>query len=117
MASALKAIREHCVLCVNGKAQKSNLEIIKTCEHEKCPLWPYRMGVRPTDGTPHRPLKACRTFCVEECLAGVPSEVPTCQGDQWVIAPCPLYPFRMGKNPNISPAARERMKDRARHFQ
>ena len=52
MASALKAIREHCVLCVNGKVQKNNLEIIKTCEHEKCPLWPYRMGIRPTDGTP-----------------------------------------------------------------
>jgi len=29
MASALKAIREHCVLCVNGKVQKNNLEIIK----------------------------------------------------------------------------------------
>ena len=112
MASALKAIREHCVLCVNGKAQRSNMEIIETCEIPACPLLPYSMGSRPTDGTPHRPLKACRRFCVEECQAEQAQQVKDCQGDTWVVGPCPLYKFRMGKSPNVSLEARTKMKGR-----
>lgn len=65
MPSALKAIHKHCLMC--GNEQRGNST--KTCNYPACPLWPYRMGTRPADGSPHRPLKACRSFCVNECQA------------------------------------------------
>jgi hypothetical protein len=39
------------------------------------------------------PVKAIRAFCME-CSCGQTSEVKECP-----IVKCPLYPFRMGKNP------------------
>lgn len=39
------------------------------------------------------PLKAIRAFCLE-CSCGQTSEVKECP-----VVKCPLYPFRMGKNP------------------
>ncbi len=40
------------------------------------------------------PVKAIRAKCLE-CSGSQPKEVRDC-----VIHQCPLYPFRMGKNPN-----------------
>lgn len=40
------------------------------------------------------PIKAIRAKCLE-CSGNQPSEVRNC-----LITECPLYPFRMGKNPN-----------------
>jgi hypothetical protein len=42
------------------------------------------------------PLKAIRDNCVD-CSGGTLKEVRNC-----VIHNCPLYPFRMGRNPNRS---------------
>jgi len=42
------------------------------------------------------PIKAIRAKCLD-CSAGQPSEVRKC-----VIPECPIYPYRMGKNPNRS---------------
>ena len=39
------------------------------------------------------PVKAIRAFCME-CSCGQTSEVKSCP-----MYKCPLYPFRMGKNP------------------
>ena len=39
-------------------------------------------------------LKAIRQKCVEDCCAGYVSEANNC-----LSTSCPLYPFRMGKNP------------------
>lgn len=39
------------------------------------------------------PVKAIRAYCVE-CSCGSTAEVKNCP-----IKKCPLYPFRMGKNP------------------
>ena len=39
------------------------------------------------------PVKAIRAFCLE-CSSGHVSEVKFCPMEK-----CPLYPFRMGKNP------------------
>lgn len=39
------------------------------------------------------PVKAIRAFCLE-CSCGQTSEVKACP-----MYRCPLYPFRMGKNP------------------
>ena len=40
------------------------------------------------------PVKTIRAKCLE-CSGGQPSEVRNCQ-----IPECPLFPFRLGKNPN-----------------
>lgn len=40
------------------------------------------------------PLKAIKTFCVEECNCGNYNYAKTC-----IDPHCPLYAFRLGKNP------------------
>lgn len=42
------------------------------------------------------PIKAIRAWCLE-CVCGVASEVKLCPSED-----CPLYPYRLGKNPNRS---------------
>ena len=39
----IKAIRSKCVDCCNGQRTE-----VKRCPCRDCPLWPYRMGHRPT---------------------------------------------------------------------
>lgn len=39
----IKCIREKCLDCVCGSARE-----VRLCPSETCPLWPYRMGVRPS---------------------------------------------------------------------
>ena len=43
------------------------------------------------------PVKAIRAYCLECCLEQ-PSEVKLCAADE-----CPLWEFRMGKNPYRKP--------------
>ncbi len=40
------------------------------------------------------PVKAIRFKCLD-CSGGQPSEVRSCN-----ISECPLFPYRLGKNPN-----------------
>ena len=42
------------------------------------------------------PVKAIRAKCLD-CSAWQPSEVRNC-----IIPDCPIYPYRLGKNPNRS---------------
>lgn len=44
------------------------------------------------------PVKVIRRYCLEVCGGGSAKNVTECQGDK-MITPCPLYPFRQGKNP------------------
>ena len=39
----IKAIRAYCIECSGGMTKE-----VKLCPVEKCPLYPYRMGKRPT---------------------------------------------------------------------
>lgn len=51
-------------------------------------------GTDLTQGHTKKPLlKIIRAKCLDSC-AGQPSEVRLCQ-----ITDCPLWPYRMGKNP------------------
>lgn len=43
------------------------------------------------------PVQAIRKKCID-CSGGVLSEIRNC-----VVPNCPLFPFRMGKNPNRKP--------------
>ena len=42
----IKAIRAYCIECSGGMTKE-----VKLCTAEKCPLYPYRMGNRPTVDT------------------------------------------------------------------
>lgn len=62
------------------------------------------------------PMKAIRAKCLD-CCAGQYSEVKMCP-----CTTCPLYDFRLGKNPNRKPRnlteeQREALKERARKAQ
>ena len=106
--SALEAIRRFCVQC-EGDSPTSVTE----CLYKACPFYAYRFGVALPAGK-HRPLKAIRTFCLEECQAGNQGQVDDCQGDTAAAGPCPAFPFRMGKSPNVTAGTRE--KRRAANF-
>ncbi len=60
---------------------------------------------------PSNPLKAIRAKCLD-CMCNQQSEVKLCPSES-----CPLYPFRLGKNPfrqkrTLSEAQKERMVQR-----
>ena len=40
----IKAIRSKCLDCCNGSPYE-----VRKCVIPKCPLWPYRLGKRPTE--------------------------------------------------------------------
>ena len=40
----IKAIRYYCILCTKG-----DKALIRSCEDETCPLFPFRMGKHPDD--------------------------------------------------------------------
>ena len=101
--TALKAIRAFCTDC---QGDGGNLQWVERCPHTECPLSAYRSGKALPAGQ-HQPTKAIRRFCTDQCQSGAPSEeVKNCQGDTPAVpdalAPCPLFKFRFGRNPNIS---------------
>ena len=114
----IEAIHNHCALCTDPGSVLRNDKEIRLCRYEACPLSPYRLGRLPKNQKKLpklllTPLRACRTFCLEECQTGGPNkvnEVRNCQGDTWVVAPCPLFRFRFGRNPNISAATRQKQR-------
>lgn len=53
------------------------------------------------------PIKAIRKKCIE-CSCGQTSEVKLCPMED-----CPLYPFRMGKNPYNTRTLSEEQKEKA----
>jgi hypothetical protein len=61
-------------------------------------------------------MKAIKAYCFDNCQAGSGrDEVLNCKGDEpWkdVLQPCPVFPFRLGKNPNISMETREKARQR-----
>ena len=54
------------------------------------------------------PLEAIRVFCIE-CQGGSFQGVSECV-DTALLGPCPVFPFRLGVNPNYSAEERERRK-------
>ena len=106
--SALEAIRRFCVQCEGDSPTN-----VSECLYKACPFYAYRLGVALPAGK-HRPLKAIRTFCLEECQAGNQGQVEGCQGDTAAAGPCPAWPFRLGKSPNVTTETRE--KRRAAYF-
>jgi len=111
-ATPLKAVRRHCLSCCNGSANE-----VRQCQARSCALWRYRHGHRPTEEEratvadrqlyplerslpgatiARTALKALRRCCLD-CSGNSDSEVRSCK-----LTSCSLYPYRLGKNPNIA---------------
>jgi hypothetical protein len=88
-STPLQAIRERCLWCNHGSKKE-----VWDCT-DWCPLTPYRMGTTGGLKKPD-PLKAIREKCID-CVENI-GEVRKCVS----VSSCPLWPFRLGKNPNIS---------------
>lgn len=59
-------------------------------------------------------IKSIREYCVEVCCAGDQEYVRECP-DGVVLQgkpPCPLWPYRMGKNPNVSEEKKAKARER-----
>jgi len=101
--SALKSIRAFCIEC-----QGDSFQGVAECVDLACAFYPFRYGVLPRTGQ-RKPLAAIKAYCFENCQGGSSrAEVENCQGDTAVLGPCPVYPFRLGVNPNISEETREK---------
>lgn len=105
--SPLQAIRVFCVQC-----QGESFQAVTECADTACPFYPYRHGT-PPEGLRHQPMKAIKQYCFGNCQCGAGrQEVVECQGDKAAAGPCPAFPFRLGTNPNISAATREKARQR-----
>jgi hypothetical protein len=109
--SPLKAVHKYCVWCVGGDYR----HLDELCSGSDCPLYPYRHGKDEYDGkeieievlgetiklSKYSVLKAIYYRCYD-CSAGDKKEIKNCpcyEGNKG-YEPCPLWPFREGKNPN-----------------
>lgn len=60
-------------------------------------------------------IQAIRKYCVDQCCCGDQEYVRECPGYLPLEGvECVLYPFRMGKNPNISEATRIKRQEQAK---
>jgi hypothetical protein len=106
----LRAVRRHCLWCCNGNPNE-----VRLCVSKSCPLWPFRLGHRPTaefktevgDRVLHpaerqitgkafhdaggTTLRAIRLRCLG-CSGASPYEVAGCRHTD-----CDLHAFRFGK--------------------
>lgn len=104
----LESIRSFCMAC-----QGNYSPAVTDCNDTACPLRAYRHGVALAKGK-HSPVRACKKYCHDYCQAGAgPDEVRTCGGDKAMLGPCPVFPFRMGTNPNITKATRAKLRKQA----
>jgi len=99
--SATKAIRTKCLDCCLGSKNE-----VKLCASERiCALHPLRLG-KPVEGMSR--LKVIREYCLG-CGEGTSKAVNECE-----FTDCPLYAYRLGKNPNRKlKLTDEQRKDRA----
>jgi hypothetical protein len=88
----LQAVRKFCVECCGGSKPD-----VKTCrgdrpimggDYPNCPLFPHRGGRKRIS------VKTIRKHCII-CTNNSHDAIRECPSTK-----CPLYPFRMGTNPN-----------------
>lgn len=105
--SAGRCIRRYCRdVCCNGQCKE--VELCPSGDPADaaapCPLYPRRLGTGPTarslagwaGGTPRTSIKAIRARCLD-CAPEPPFDA---RRGNCGVPQCPLYPYRLGKNPN-----------------
>jgi hypothetical protein len=105
--SPLKAIRVFCVWCCGGSAHEVNLCPAGPEAKHPCVFWAYRMGIIPP-GASRSLMRAIKARCLD-CL---PDGATNCDASQAyeIHPPCPLWVFRMGRNPNYGAEQREKLR-------
>ena len=89
--SPRRAIRLKCLDCCMGSSKE-----VELCPAGiYCGLHPYRKGHRPEGMAAMSPLRIIRDYCLACGEENSYSDVEACP-----IHDCPLYAFRLGKNPN-----------------
>ncbi len=99
----LKAMRSFCRYCCCD-----DLKAIRGCPTASCPIHLYREGKIPL-GASGRLLSVIHSYCVN--CAGTPQAARACTMSASCnpkYTPCPLHPYRHGRRPLVSDAARER---------
>ena len=95
----LHAVRRFCIECVgNVKSQIRNCggdKPIMGGEYPCCPLFPHRGGRKRIS------VKTIRKHCMI-CTNGSHDAIRECPSTE-----CPLYPFRMGTNPNYKKSTKK----------
>lgn len=86
-----ESVKAYCIQCL-GLIQ-FNQKAIEDCQGDRaangaCPLYPYRLGKRPS-------VKVFRQYCLY-CQGGSKEAVADC-----IVKDCPCYPYRYGKNPAL----------------
>jgi len=104
--SPLDGIRAYCIWCCGG----SSLEV-KACPATGCDLHPYRQGVIPA-GASRSLMKVIKARCLD-CMPDGAAGCDAFQDFEHHPA-CPLWPFRLGRNPNYGTTQREERRDRGK---
>lgn len=100
--SPLDSIRAFCLWCCGGSAPE-----VRECPSSQCVLFPYRMASIP-QGVGRSLVKVIKARCLD-CLPGGPADCDALQPFT-EHPPCPLWPFRMGENPNYGREQREKLR-------
>jgi hypothetical protein len=105
--TALESIRLFCVGCMGG-----SFALVAECPSVDCIFYRYRTGtIEP--GADRRLMRIIKTYCAEQCL---PQEDPAgcTAGKAYLdLSPCPVWPFRLGRNPYYGDERRERLREQA----
>ena len=101
--SPLEAIRAFC-LCCCGESKHD----VRLCPSTGCAFHAYRAGIIPP-GAARSLLKIVKARCLD-CM---PDGAAKCDAFQAcdIHPPCPCWPFRLGRNPNIGPEVREKRRE------
>jgi hypothetical protein len=101
--SPLDAIRAFCLWCCGGQWSE-----VAACPSDKCAFYPYRRGAIPP-GVGRSLVRIIKARCLD-CM---PDGAADCDAYQALEhhPPCPCWPFRMGKNPNIGSEARKKRRE------
>ena len=100
--SPLVAIRAYCVWCCGGSSPE-----VAACPSGTCPFHPYRLGSIPPGASRSlvRVIKAkcadCRPEGAKDCDAYMA---------HGIHEPCPCWPFRLGRNPNVGKEQRAKLR-------
>lgn len=110
--SPLEAVKAFCRACMGCSHE------VKRCPSDNCALHAYRSGkIEP--GANRSIVKAIKAKC-QDCLPGEhqPKDCSAWRDFEHMPA-CSLWPFRMGRNPNITPEQRRKLAEhgRAKGFQ
>lgn len=98
----LNAIRAFCLWCSGGSALE-----VRLCPGVACVFYAYRMGAIP-EGASRSMIRAIKARCLD-CK---PDGAADCDASQAyeIHPPCPCWPYRMGRNPNIGAEQREKLR-------